>query len=338
MVADEVRPARLDRQIRPRLERRAERRRVPPGEREVEGLHPHEVELQVELATLRTAEVLQLLVVGQVDLAQQHRLAAAPPEEALQVAEERVRVAHVLTLGRFDEEGHGIHAETRDAQLHPEADDLRDLVADLRVGDVQIGLVPVERVQEVLLGLLVVLPDRIFLAREDHVRCIGGSLIGPDVEVAVGRGAAAAGGDEPRMPVGGVVDDEVDDHADAAIPRHPDDLHEIAVGPQPRVDAVEVADVVPVVAVGGRVNRHQPQARDAEVGEIVDALGQTLEVTDAVPVRIEIGLDIQAVVDRRLPPQVGGVRGLHTIARRAGRSSRPARSMNERWSGPTSWR
>ena len=42
-----------------------------------------------------------------------------------------------------------------------------------------------------------------------------------------------------------------------------DDITEIA---QPGVDAEVVGDVVAVVAVGGRIQRHQPQARDAQGG------------------------------------------------------------------------
>src|SRR3712207_7637263 len=46
---------------------------------------------------------------------------------------------------------------------------------------------------------------------------------------------------------------------------------------QPRVDAVEVGDVVAVVPLGGRVEGHQPQAGHAEVGQVVDALGESGE-------------------------------------------------------------
>ena len=51
------------------------------------------------------------------------------------------------------------------------------------------------------------------------------------------------------------------------------ELDEVAERAQPRVDAEEVGDVVAVVLARGRVERHEPQARDAEVGEVLDALG-----------------------------------------------------------------
>ena len=77
-----------------------------------------------------------------------------------------------------------------------------------------------------------------------------------------------------------------------------DDLDEVAVVAQPRIDPVEVADVVAVVAVGGRIERHEPQARDSEVGEVVDAAREPGEVADPVVVAVHVRLDVEAVDDR----------------------------------------
>ncbi len=249
-------------------------------------------------------------------------------QEALQVAQQFVGIAHVDALRRLDEERHRVQPEARDAERQPEADRLGDLVAHARVGHVQVGLMLVEHVLEVLLGALVVLPHAGLLAGEHGGLLLSGRLVPPDVEVAVRRRAAAARGDEPRMLVGGVVHDEVDDHPHPAVMGGADHLHEVAVIAQPRVDPVEVADVVAVVAIGRRVERHQPQARDAEIGQVVDASGETREVADAVVVAVHVGLDIQAVDDRRLPPQVAGVGDLHSALRSAGSSFRSARFRN----------
>src|SRR5690606_24324525 len=110
-------------------------------------------------------------------------------------------------------------------------------------------------------------------------RCVGGRVGPPDVEVPELVGRAAPGCDEPRVPVRGVVHDEVDDHPDTSVVGGADQLDEVTVGAQPRIDPVVVGDVVPVVAVRGRVERHQPQTGDADVGEVVDPLGQPGEVT-----------------------------------------------------------
>src|SRR5690606_18618692 len=81
---------------------------------------------------------------------------------------------------------------------------------------------------------------------------------------------------------------------------------------QPLVDAEIVLDVVAVVPVGAGVEGHQPQAGDAQVGQVVDPPGQTLQVAHPVPVGAEKGLHVEAVDDGALPPQVAGVGDPHT--------------------------
>ena len=133
------------------------------------------------------------------------------------------------------------------------------------------------------------------------------------------------------MPVGGVVHDQVDDDPDAAVAGGAEHLDELAVAAEPRIDAVEVGDVVAVVAVGRREERHQPEARDAEVGEVVDAPREPGEVADPVAVVVQVRLDVEAVDDRRLPPQVARVGDLHRrlpqrreqLAARRGRGTSP---------------
>ena len=126
--------------------------------------------------------------------------------------------------------------------------------------------------------------------------------------------------------------------------RGADELDEVPEVAQPRVDAVEVGDVVAVVAVGRRVERHQPDAGDAEVGEVVDALGQPAEVAAAVAVGVEVGLDVEAVDDGVLPPQVGSVGNPHWLLLASVRSSMAALTQLRQHlaaerldEGPCSW-
>ena len=187
-------------------------------------------------------------------------------------------------------------------------DGLGDLVAHRRVREVEVRLVGVEVVEVPLAGRVVLGPDAVLLVGEDDlVRGVGRRVGPPDVVVPVAVGRAASRRLEPRVLVGGVVDDQVGDHADAAVARGPDQLDEVAVGAEPGVDAEEVGDVVPVVPVGRRVERHQPQAGDPELGEVVDAAGQPGEVADPVAVGVLERLDVDAVDHRVLPPHVAGV-------------------------------
>ena len=235
----------------------------------------------------------------------------------------------------LDQERHGVDAEARQALLQPEAHDLRQLVADLRVGQVEIRLVRIELVQVVLAGLAVIGPVRGLLVGEDDVAgLLGRALVGPDVEVAVRRVRARARRLEPRVLIGGVVHDEVRDHADPAVAAGPDQLREVAERAQRGIDGVEVGDVVAVVAVRRGVERHQPQAADPEPGEVVDALGEPGEVAAAVAVVVVEHLDVEAVEDGVLPPQVAGGLDPHASA---GRTCSPKASMKASRSWPTWW-
>ena len=106
------------------------------------------------------------------------------------------------------------------------------------------------------------------------------------------------------MLVGRVVDDEIGDHAQPAVPGDGHELGEVAERAEARVDGVVVGDVVAVVAVGGRVERHQPDAGDPEPGEVVDVLGESAEVADAVAVGVGERLHVEAVDDGVLPPEI----------------------------------
>ena len=346
MVAGEVRPLAVGGDRRQRLQRGGQRGRLLAGERQVHGLVDREGEEQVELLAAAGAEERLLLLRRQVHLAEQNRLARAAAHEAAQVAQELVRVldralrhAHGL-----DQEGHRVEPEAAQALLEPEARDLRDLVADGGVGDVEVGLVGVEAVQVPAPGPLVIGPVRVLLVREDHVAgLLLGLLVLPDVEVVEGR-VAVARRLEPRVGARRVVGHEVGDHAEPAVARRAHEVDEVAVGPEPAVDAVEVGDVVAVVALARGVEGHEPEATRAEAGEVVDALGQALEVADAVAVLIEEGLDVEAVHDRVLPPDVAGRRAAHSAPlpvragamriRAAARACRPARRGRRARAGP----
>ncbi len=220
VVAHEAPPLAVGGDLRRLAQRLAQRRRVAAREREVHRLHADEVEQHVQLVAVLVAEELARLGRLEVDLAEQHRLAVAPRDEGAQVAQQLVRVDQrpLRHAHRLEQERDGVDAEARQALLDPEAHDLRDLVAHRRVGDVEVGLVRVEAVQVVLAGLLVPRPVGVLLVGEDDVAgLLLGLLVAPHVEVAVGRVAVGARGLEPRVLVGGVVDDEVGDHPDPAV-------------------------------------------------------------------------------------------------------------------------
>ena len=81
-----------------------------------------------------------------------------------------------------------------------------------------------------------------------------------------------------------------------------DRLHDITEIAQPRIDAEIVSDVVAVVTIGARIQRHQPHASSSEVGDVVNPLNEPGEVAAAVAIGIGERLDVKAVDDGVLPP------------------------------------
>jgi hypothetical protein len=68
--------------------------------------------------------------------------------------------------------------------------------------------------------------------------------------------------------------------------------------------AVVVADIVAIVTVRGRIEGQQPEAGDAKPGQVGQPIRQPDEVPDTIAVRIEEGLDVEAVDDGVLVPEI----------------------------------
>src|SRR5262249_50740395 len=145
-----------------------------------------------------------------------------------------------------------------------------------------------EAVEIVLAGHRVPGPIRLLGVLEDDANALV-LLVGvaPDIEIAVGRVRVFARLLEPRMLVGCVVEDEVGDDAHAALVGGRGEGGEFLDRSQGRMNAVEVGDVVAVVLERGRVNRHEPEAIDAQVAEIVELFGEAAEVAVTVGVAVE---------------------------------------------------
>ncbi len=125
------------------------------------------------------------------------------------------------------------------------------------------------------------------------------------------------------MLIRGVIDHQLGDDAHAAAVRLADEALEIGHAAVGGMDVLVVGDVVAVVAQRRRVERQQPQRRDAEILQVVELAPQALEIADAVIGGVEERLDVQLIDDRVLVP----LRIAHRRLRRAiaaALASRPA--------------
>ena len=163
----------------------------------------------------------------------------------------------------------------------------------------------IEAVPVVLLGDRIPRPVRGLEVLEDDPRlAVLVGIVAPDVEVAPRAAARGAAGPlEPRMLVRGVVADQLGDHPQPAPVRLADELAHVAQRAVVGVDAEVVGDVVAVVLERRRIERQHPDRRDAEVAQVVELLGQALEVADAVAVAVAEGADVDLVDDRVLVPE-----------------------------------
>ena len=223
-------------------------------------------------------------------------------------------LGQVLAVGALalDQIGDGVEPQPVDAHLQPVVQSAQDLLHHGRIVEIEVGLVAVEAVPEIGLRLGVPGPVRLLRVDEDDPRVLV-LLVGvaPDVVVALGRARpGAARALEPGVLVGGVVDDQLGDHPQAAPVRlvdQPPGVLERAVG---RVDGAVVGDVVAVVAQRRGVERQQPDRRDAQLLDVVELGDHALEIADAVAVGVEERLDVGLVDDRVLVPvRIGGPGG-----------------------------
>ena len=212
------------------MPRRPHRSGVLVGGRQEQALVDPEVEQHVHAVAV--AEVIRHLLRQHVRLGQHHCLASAPLQEAPKV--DQVLVLrwpgwqHHFRLV-LDHERHGVEAEAAHSELDPEAHDALDLFTYGRVFEVQVWLEVVETVEVVGVRLAVVGPGGFLHAGEgDTALGVLRLVFGPDVPIPIWRIRVRPGGLKPRMLVGRVVDDQVDDYPNAVLVRLVHEVDEVA--------------------------------------------------------------------------------------------------------------
>src|SRR5580704_3985591 len=129
-------------------------------------------------------------------------------------------------------------------------------------------------------------------------------LFRPDIPIPIFGVGFAPCFPEPRVLIRGVIDDQIDEHADAALLCSVGELHEVAERAEARIYFVVVRNIVAVIAAGRGLKRHEPDGGNAEPREVVEAPHEPLEVPYAVAVCIHVGRDRQAVDHRVFVPEV----------------------------------
>ena len=256
------------------------------------------------------AEIRQQVLGPLVRLGQEHRAGVVFVHKGAHLLEKGVRLRQVLARRPFtlEQVGHGVDAKAVDAAIQPAGHYLEDLVLNLRVVVIQIGLVAVEAVPVVLPRHRVPAPVRLLGVLEDDA-CALVFLVGiaPDVEVAIRRGRIAPRLLKPGMLVGGVIEDQVGDDADAALVRGFGQGLEVLDRAEHGMNLAEVGNVVAVVLHRRREDGHEPQAVHAQVAEIIQFLRKAAQVAVAVAVAVEKTAHVNFIKDGILVPERIGI-------------------------------
>ena len=106
------------------------------------------------------------------------------------------------------------------------------------------------------------------------------------------------------MLIRGMVNHQVDQHPQSALPAALGKLHEVSQGAIARIYPVVVCDIVAVIPARGGLKGHQPDSRYTHPLQVVQAAHEPRKVSDAIAVGIQVGGDRQAVNDGVLVPQI----------------------------------
>ena len=217
-----------------------------------------------------------------------------------------------VAIEMFRDQGDHVHAEAVDAAIHPPVHHPVHGLANLRILPIQIRLLPGELVEVVLAALRIVLPSGTAEIRTPPVRLGTRSarLVArpgrtPPIPVGM-RVVPVAGGLEPGMLVGRVVDHQIHHDLQTAPVRLGEQLVHVLQRAEQRVDVLVVGDVVAVVVLRRPVDRGQPQHVHAKISQIIETAGDALQVADAVAVRVLEGTRVDLVDHRVGPPRVRG--------------------------------
>src|SRR5947208_10484697 len=164
-----------------------------------------------------------------------------------------------------------IETKSIDPGVEPEIQDVLDLVDDTRIVEIEVGLAGVKAMPIIRLRDRIPAPVRHFGIEKDDARFLEFiASVAPHVIVALwGTARRIAGALEPGVLVRAVIDDQLDNNADAARMRRRDKLAKIVERAVSRIDRLVIRYVVAVVAQRRFIKRQQPDCVDAEILDVV---------------------------------------------------------------------
>jgi hypothetical protein len=186
-----------------------------------------------------------------------------------------------------------VAAESVDSFVEPEAENLFDFFEDFGIVPIEIGLLFAVDMEVVLVDFRHVFPSA---AGEDAGPVIGSFSVfafAPIVIIVV-RGVLVFGHEEPRMLVGGVIDDEIHHERDVAFLGFGDQPFHVFHRPVFRIDGFVVGNVIAEIVVGRAVERREPNDVDSESLKVIELGDNAGDIPDSIAIGIakRTGIDL----------------------------------------------
>src|SRR5919106_2759299 len=215
-----------------------------------------------------------------------------------------VRIRRVRAF-QLDQKWCSIEPEPRHSDFQPIAHDVLDFFANCPIGDIEVRLVVVESMIVVLARYIVESPCGFLMFWKDDALCsIWRQFVSPNVVLPVLGLRVGARRLESGMIDRSVIDDKVDDDANAALAALPREVDETPGVPEPPVDVIVIEDIVTFVPVRAGVEGHEPDAADPKPRNVVEPMRQSVDVADAIAGAVHERLHVDAVDDGVLVPEV----------------------------------
>ena len=248
----------------------------------LDGLHDVRLQVEAEGAAAQLRQTVDARVGGGLA----HHVAAGVGLHQLpQLGGDGAAFGLVVPLGSIalHKMRHRVEPEAVDAPVEPEAQAVFVIRQHRRIAEIEVRHVRAEGGEVVAahLGVRRRVPRVLVPDRPPHR-----GLPLPHVPVAIGPAARRGTCREHRVLGGTVIDHVVGDHANAALMGLANQFVKVGQRAVVALDGAEVGGGVAMVAVGALLNRHQPQALDAQVLQIVKPRDQAAQITDAIAVAV----------------------------------------------------
>jgi len=106
------------------------------------------------------------------------------------------------------------------------------------------------------------------------------------------------------MPVGGVIQHQVQNDADAAPVRLGRQPVEVLQRAETRVHGGVIADIVTEISIGRGIERGKPDGVNAKLGKVIETRRDAGQVAEAVAVAVSEGARVDLVDDAVAPPEI----------------------------------